>query len=153
MTKYTGRPRDIDSIKSLWTQVVINLGSAEDLVAQTRNDRIVRILLMALAMKADAEVECADEDTPRLTAATVHLSPAGNDGDVLRVSFSESDGYFRASIYQNGTPVDGWTDSDEVQSIVTTAAREGIPAEAAIEDPAAEIVRAKVNVLIEARQP
>ena len=148
-TTYTGRPRDIDFIKGLWTQVVLHGGPMDELISQTKNDRIVRILLLALALKVDASVEYVDEQTPRLTAATVEPWSDGKDGDVQRLSFDERDGYFRATFVQDGMPVDGWTDSEQVQSIVTTAAREGIPAGVDFDTSAPEIIRAKVNVRIE----
>jgi hypothetical protein len=146
---YTGKPRDIDAINAQWTQVVIHAGPTDELISQTKNDRIVRVLLLALVLKRDATVEYVDEQPPRLTTATVDLYANGEDGQVQRLSFNEKDGYFRATIIQKGLPEDGWTTNEQVQSVITAAARDVIPVGADIDPDTTEIVRAKVNVPID----
>ena len=52
LLNYTGVPRELDFVKySGWSQVVLNDGTKDELIAQTANDRIARIALLALALK------------------------------------------------------------------------------------------------------
>jgi hypothetical protein len=146
---YTGKPRDIDAIKDQWTQVVIHAGPTDELISQTGNHRIVQVLLVALMLKRDAAVEYLDQSPARLTAGMVKLNPTAEDGQVQRISFNEKDGYFRATIIQKGLPQDGWTSNEQVQSIIVAAARDMLPLGADVDPDTTEIIRAKVNVLIE----
>jgi hypothetical protein len=146
---YIGRPRDIDFIKDLWTQVVVQGGPTDDLVAKTANDGITRVVLVALTLKRDAAVEYVDEEPPRLTAATLELDPSDEEGRVWAISFREKDGYFRVATVQDGHPVEVWSTSEQVQSIVTTAVLGSIPLDVDFDPKSLEITRAKVNVVVE----
>jgi hypothetical protein len=146
---YTGKPRDIDAIRDLWTQVVIHAGPTDELISQTYNHRIVQVLLVALLLKRDATVECVEQPPARLTAVTLDLNPTAEDGQVQRMSFNEKDGYFRATIIQKGLPQDGWTTNEQIQSIIVAAAHDMMPVGAEFDPDTAEFIRAKVNVPIE----
>jgi hypothetical protein len=146
---YVGRPRDIDFIKDHWTQVVIQGGPADDLISKTENGGITRILLVALQLKRDAAVEYVDDEPPTLTAATLELDKTDEEGRVWAVSFRENDGYFRVSIIQDGMPVEMWSTSEQVQSIVTAAVLGSIPLGVDFDPESKEITRAKVNVEVD----
>jgi hypothetical protein len=151
--KFSGVPRDIDHIKNLaWSQVILQGKDSTDLIAQTSNERIVRVLLVAHSLKVEATVtHVEDASNPRkLTSASVPLPPPSNPekGHVLAFSFNEADGYYRAEIVTELKKGDVfWTKNAQMQAILETAARQSIPIqEFAFDAQTKEITRGKVNV-------
>ena len=146
---YAGVPRDIDFVKLLgWSQVVLHRGPTDELIAQTANDGIVRIALLALTQRRAASVEYFDDEgRPRLVSAAVALEPKPEHGQVVMLSFNERDNYCRATIIYEDTKVDVWTPSAHLQGILETAARDGIPVQNFDFDmKTMEMTRGKVNV-------
>lgn len=147
---YDGIPRDIDFVKLLgWSQVVLHRGQGDELIAQTANDGIMRIALLALSLRRVARVEYFDDGAgyKRLVSAAVALDPKPEHGQVVMLSHSEGDNYCRATIVYEGNKVDVWTGSGHLQAILETAARDGIPVQNFMFDmKAMEMTRGKVNV-------
>jgi hypothetical protein len=142
-----GIPRDIDFVKLVGsTQVVLQASPTEDLISFTRNDALLRILLLALALRKPAAVEYVEGARKVLTSAALALNTSQDDGQVQLLAFDEKDNYCRARIMNQGQPVDVWTDSGQVQAILETGAREGIPVGIEFAEDTKQITRAKVNV-------
>ena len=56
--KFIGEPRDVDFIKNVgWAQVIVQSPMPDPLISATKNERIQRILLVALMRKSDVIVE------------------------------------------------------------------------------------------------
>jgi hypothetical protein len=145
---FEGIPRDIDFVRlNGWTQVVLQASPTEDLISKSGSDGIVRILLLALALRKPAAVEYVEGTPNALTAATLALNASHDDGQVQLLSFDEKDNYCRATIMYQGQPVNVWTDNSQVQAVLETAAREAIPVgEFDFAEDTMQITRAKVNV-------
>jgi hypothetical protein len=147
---YAGVPRDIDFVKIVGSsQVVLHRGPADELIAQTANDGIVRIALLALTLRRVASVEYFDDEAghQRLASAAVALDPKPEHGKVLMLSFNERDNYCRATAIYEDNRVDVWTASGHLQGILETAARDGIPVQNFDFDmQTKEMTRGKVNV-------
>lgn len=148
--KFTGVPRDIDFIKNLgWTQVILQGAPPTDaLTAQTTNDRIQSILLVALSLKSQVTVEYVkNNDNPKkLTSVTLPVMVKEEQGYVWTLSVDEKDNYCRAIVFDNGKKVSVWTKSAQMQSILETAVRQSIPVQEFAYDSTMEITRGKVNV-------
>jgi hypothetical protein len=160
--EFTGVPRDIDFLRDLVslhlerhfvTQVVLHAAPTEELIATTENDRIVRILLLALMLRRKATVKYL-EVTPSdrlIVSATLELNPQGELPQVAMLSFGEADNLCRATIIiDKDNSVNVWTESALIQGILETAARDAIPVldfDWEAEEPikTMEIVRGKVN--------
>jgi hypothetical protein len=121
----------------------------ESLIAQTKNDRLASILLVALSLKAEAIVHWVpDGDNPKkLISAWLAIKADEEQGHVLALSFAESDGTCRATIVDKSKKVEVWTKSASMQGILETAVRQSIPIqEFAFDAKMFEITRGKVNV-------
>ena len=148
--KFTGVPRDIDYIKNAgWTQVIVT-SRADDLISQTKNDRIVSVLLVALSLKREVVVDYVDDkNNPRkLTSVSLTVTPKEEMGQVLALSFDERDNNCRATIFDGKKGVQVWTKSAVMQGILETAVRQSIPIQELMLDDKMEITRGKVNVEI-----
>ena len=87
--EFTGVPRDIDFIKNAgWTQVILQ-GKSGELVAQTKNDRIESILLVALSMKSEVIVGYVEGNPKMLTSVSLSLNGKDEDGYVRALSFDD----------------------------------------------------------------
>ena len=148
---FNGVPRNIDFIKnSGWTQVILQgKTSTDELVAQTKKDRIQSLLLTALSLKSEVAVEYV-EDKPgpsRLTSVSLNVKAKDAPGNVLALSIDEKDNYCRADIVDQSKKVKVWTMNARMQSILETAVRQSIPVqEFAFDAATMEITRGKVNV-------
>jgi len=147
--KFTGVPRDIDFIKnSDWTQVILQ-GSPpmDELVAQTKNDRIESILLVALSLKSPVTVGYVEGNPKMLTSVSLPVNGKEEDGYISALSFDDKENYCRATVFNKGKKVNAWTKSAQMQSILETAVRQSIPIQEFSYDPKTkEITRGKVNV-------
>ena len=143
--EFTGVPRDIDFIKNAdWTQVILQ--GADELVAQTKNDRIESILLVALSMKSKVTVGYVDGNPKKLTSVALSLNGRDEEGYVRALSFDEEK-KCGATVFYKGQKVNVWTQSAQMQSILETAVRQSIPIQEFTYDPKTkEITRGKVNV-------
>lgn len=147
--KFTGIPRDIDFIKNLgWTQVILQGKTPTDeLVAQTKNDRIQSVLLVALSLKSQVTVNYVDGNPKQLTSVILSVTSKEEEGYVLALSVDSKDNSCRASVFDKGKKVDVWTRSAQMQSILETAVRQSIPVqEFTYDSTTKEITRGKVNV-------
>jgi hypothetical protein len=149
--KFSGVPRDIDFIKNAgWSQVILQgKGPTDSLIAQTKNERIVRVLLVALSLKAEATVQHVDDGTnpKKLTVVTLIPKIKAEEGHVLAISFAEIDGYYRATIIKNAKEEKVWTKSAQMQSILEGAVRQALPVqEFAFDAETREITRGKLNI-------
>lgn len=149
--KFSGVPRDIDFIKNLgWTQVILQGKPPMDqLISQTKNDRIQSVLSVALGLKSEVVVDYV-EDKPnpkKLTSARLSVKAKEEQGHVFVLSFDEKDNSCRATVYDQMKKVDVWTKSAQMQNILETAVRQSIPVqEFAFDATTMEITRGKVNV-------
>jgi hypothetical protein len=148
--KFEGVPRDIDFIKNTgWTQVIVQRPASDPLISATKNERIQRILLVALMRKRNVIVEYVeDKPNPRkLISATLPVNAEDQQGQVFALSFAEKDNYYRATIFDQNDNVSVWTQNPQMQSILETAVRESIPVqEFSFDAKTMEITRGKVNV-------
>jgi hypothetical protein len=149
--RFTGIPRDIDYQRDFLTQVILHESDTEELISQTTNAGVVRILLLALMLRKAATVEYVrDDDFKKLTSARLPLQPKPEPGQVVELAFDAKSNRYKATILAEDCKVDVWTDSEIMQGILETAAREAIPIQNLdFEVPTMEIVRGKVNVLLE----
>lgn len=146
--KFSGVPRDIDFIKNLGLTQVILQGE-EELVAQTKNDRIQSILLVALSLKNVATVEYVQDNPKTLKSVSLLVKAKAEQGYVSALSVDEKDKYCRAVVYDQSKKVNVWTASVQMQCILETAVRQSIPILEFTYDPGTmEITRGKVNVEI-----
>jgi hypothetical protein len=147
--KFTGVPRDIDFIKSSgWSQVILQ-GTAptDQLIAQTTNERIQDVLLVALSLKAAVTVEYVEDKPKRLKSVALPVNAKEEQGRVLALSFDEKDSYCWATVFDHDKKVSVWTKSAQMQSILEAAVRQSIPVQEFAYDAASmEITRGKVNV-------
>src|SRR5262245_717476 len=149
--KFQGVPRDIDFLKNQgWSQVIIQgKNPMDELIAETKNDGIQSVLLVALSLKGDVAVQFV-EDQPnpkKLTSVSLSITAKGEQGQVLALSFDEKENYCRATVFHKGKKVDAWTKSPRMQGILETAARQSIPVqEFDLNEKTLEITRGKVNV-------
>ncbi len=151
--KFTGRPRDIDFIaNNNWVQVILEDATATDLISETPNPQLASLLEVAFSLKIVAAVDYKDGATPtapkRLTCAQLDLKRPHQKGEVLSLSFDESDDTCFATIVDDtGTAVDVNTKDARAQDILETAARLKIPTMDLSYDPAThKINRVKVNL-------
>ncbi|HEX6715569.1 MAG TPA: hypothetical protein VF088_00575 [Pyrinomonadaceae bacterium] len=147
--KFTGVPRDIDFIKNVdWTQVILQDKSPTDaLIAQTKNDCIESILLVALSLKGQVTVEYIEDTPKKLTSVTLRVNVKEKQGYVFALSVDEKDNYCRATVFDQGKKVEVWTKSAQMQSILETAVRQSLPVqEFAYDSATMEISRGKINI-------
>lgn len=150
---FKGIPRDIDYIKNTgWTQIILQGSrSGDELVATTKNDHIVRILLVALMQKHEAMITYDDETNPKkLTAVSLMSTNRPSPGQVQMLAINEQDNVYRAKVIDQNQEVDVWTKSAQMQAVLETAMRESIPVmEFSYDSVSKEITRGKVNVSIQ----
>jgi hypothetical protein len=147
--KFTGAPRDIDFIRNLgWTQVILQGKSPTDaLVAETKNDCIQSVLLVALSLKSQVTVDYVEDNPKKLTSVTLQAKVKEQQGYVLALSVDEKDNYCRATVFDKGKKIDVRASSAQIQSILETAVRQSIPIqEFAYDSATMEITRGKVNI-------
>jgi hypothetical protein len=149
--KFLGVPRDIDFLKSQDLSQIIIQGKApkDDLIAQTKNDGIQSVLLVALSLKSEVVVNFV-EDKPnpkKLTSVSLSVNAKEEQGQLFNLSFDEKDSYCRATVFSASKKVKVWTKSPRMQGILETAARQSIPVqEFSFDEKTFEITRGKVNV-------
>jgi hypothetical protein len=147
--RFMGVPRDIDFIKNLgWTQVILQGPVPTDsLVAQTQNDQIESILLVALSLKSEVAVSYVEGNPKKLTSVSLAIKAKEEQGYVFSLSVDQKDNYYRAVIFDHSKKVDVWTKSAQMQNILETAVRQSIPVqEFTFDATTMEITRGKVNV-------
>lgn len=147
--KFTGVPRDIDYIKNAgWTQIIVQGNvPTESLVAETKNDRIESVLLVALSLRIEVTVAYVEGTPKTLASVKLPLVPRDEQGYVSSLSVSEKDSYCRAVIFDQSKKVTVWTKSVQMQRVLETAAQQSIPVqELSYDSGTMEITRGKVNV-------
>jgi hypothetical protein len=149
-----GTPRDIDYIDGVGqTQIILSSPPMDDLIAVTKTEPIVRILLVALMLKTPASVEYMAGRPARLTSATLSLTPASGDGQVLQLSYNEIDKKYRATVVDHGMDVKVWTDSPQMQGILESAAQNSIPVkEFSYDATTKKITRGKLNISLDRKK-
>jgi len=147
--KFHGIPRDIDFLMNQgWSQVIIQGKDPKDeLIAETKNDGIQSVLLVALSLKSEVVVEFVEDQyhPKRLTSVSLSVTAKEEQGQVLALSFDEKDNYCRATVLYP-QKVNVWTQSPRMQGILETAIRGSIPVQELDFDGQMKITRGKVNV-------
>jgi hypothetical protein len=144
--KFTGVPRDVDFIKnSGWTQVILQ--GSDELVAQTKNECIEGIVLVAFSMKSEITVGYVEGNPKMLTSVTLSLKGEDEEEHVRALSFDDKEKKCWATVFKKGEKVNVWTRSAQMQNILETAVRQSIPVkEFTYDQKTKEITRGKVNV-------
>ena len=129
--KCKGVPFDVEFVKNKSrAQVILQKTPDSQLVATTSSEPLQRILLVALMLKHEVEVQYSDPDPgdnlPKLTAVTLDLNPKKDEGRVFKLSLDEKNKY-EAVVFSKGKGAIGWTNSPQMQAVLETAARESIP--------------------------
>jgi hypothetical protein len=146
--KFTGVPRDIDYLRDVgWTQVIIQHGENQ-LISQTKNERIQSILTVALVKKLEVTVQTVlAKDQPKaLVSVAMKVNARDEDGHVFAISFDEKTKRCSATVYYMTKKVDVWTDSPRMQNILETAVRQSIAVGYfSFDEKTKEITRGKLN--------
>lgn len=151
VSRFTGRPRDIDFIANTkWVQVILNRDASTDLIAETSNFQIVSIVETAFSLRSAVSVDYpvgpSSTGPKHLTCVRLELKRPMNPGEVTSVAYEESEATCFAVIWDKGKNIEVKTQDQRVQSIIETAIRLKLPVQELTYDATTKVItRVKVN--------